>query len=200
MLAKIMKALVAVALGSWILSLLLFIVDAYLHVPVLNTLATCTCVLGGVLIGLLLFICAIAVPVFIVTGFLDVMKAKKKWPAAEISDDTWGRLRREAGESHWEGCREHPTFAALDISLKDPGNFLPAMNNFWQELERHDQAAQNHLRAKNEELRGPWELTGISQGVDPLTVELSYSHPDDEYGGWDVIFLDGEIKGSVYGD
>ncbi len=147
-----------------------------------------------------------SVPFFIVWEFFSAYRQEKhhqqRWPAALVDNPFWGILTRKTGSCLWEGYLQHESLGGIPLAFFDPidEQSMVRMKDFWEALPKHNAAAKAYLAKSSGLAEDGFLLSSFGSGLESGTCELSYSHPHDQCGGWDVIFRDGHIVDEVYGD
>jgi hypothetical protein len=148
----------------------------------------------------------LSVPLFIVWEFFSTYRQEKRdqqrWPSALVDHPFWGILTRKAGSCLWEGYLQHESLGCIPLAFFDPidEQSMVRMKAFWEALPKHNAAAKAYLAKSSGLAEDGFMISSFGSGLEICTCELSYGHPHDQFGGWDVILRDGQIIDNVYGD
>ncbi|MEN9361034.1 MAG: hypothetical protein RL095_2569 [Verrucomicrobiota bacterium] len=145
------------------------------------------------------------IPFLILTSLWQERRNRRRWPKAECQDPFWGTMIRNAGETSWTCEKEFHTGARINVSFHDVDNHpsesdLVLLAKIWPELQSYQDKAISRLAEENDLPEPGFELASlVSLGHDG-TLAMTFHHASDDYGGWEVIFRDGMVIGSVYMD
>jgi hypothetical protein len=148
---------------------------------------------------LLLFFLLGVIPYVVISGYWEDRRNRRKWPAAEIEIPEWGKLRREAGFDFWACDRQNVRIHFHDDEGKLSPVEMAALGKVWQDLQGFKDKAIQHLASTHELPAEDFEVSILSMDRDG-TIVLGCNHSSDDYGTWEVLFRDGEVTESVYGD